>query len=176
MNKILVIGSSGAGKTTLAKKLSAMLALPHTELDAVHHQKNWQPLDDAAFKAQVNTITDGEKWILCGNYFTKSGGVKLWGKADTVIWCDYPFPLVFSRLMRRTLKRTITKEKLWNDNTESFVVNFFSKESVLLWMIHEWKEQQQRYGTLFEKGLKGVRLVRLRNAKDTTVFLETIDT
>ncbi|HEY8885917.1 MAG TPA: hypothetical protein VIM31_00225 [Candidatus Microsaccharimonas sp.] len=173
MNRIIVIGSSGAGKTTLAEDLSAKLDIPHFELDGVFHQKKWQPLETNEFKARVDEITKAPQWIICGNYFTKLGGLHFWTKADTVIWCDYSFPIVFSRLLRRTLKRTITKQELWNENHEGFVVNFFSKDSVLLWMMREWDEMKQRYEKIFkENTLKTTKLVRLKNSKETAQFLE----
>ena len=173
MNKIIVIGSSGAGKTTLAKNLSVALGIAHTELDSIFHLKNWQPLDTNEFQARVEEITNEPEWIICGNYFNKLGGEDYFSKADTIIWCDYSFPLVFSRLLSRTLKRTITKQELWNENKESFVTNFFSKESVLLWMMHTWNEQNRRYAKIFEENnLTGTQLIRLRSPKETAIFLE----
>ena len=175
MNKIIVIGSSGAGKTTLAKNLSVTLGIAHTELDGIFHLKDWQPLNTNIFQTRVEEITNQTNWIICGNYFNKLGGEKYLSKADTVIWCDYSFPVVFSRLLRRTLKRTITKQELWNENKENFIVNFFSKESVLLWMMRAWNEQNRRYGKIFkENSLDGTQLVRLRSPKGAVVFLEHI--
>ena len=175
MNKIIIIGSSGAGKTTLAKKLSATLGIPHTELDSIFHLKDWQPLDTNVFKGRVEKTTNQPNWVICGNYFNKLGGEGYLSKADTVIWCDYSFPLVFFRLLRRTLKRTLTRQELWNENKEGFIVNFFSKESVLLWMMRQWKEQNRRYGKIFkENKLTGTELVRLRSPGETIKFLEHI--
>jgi len=175
MTKILIVGSSGAGKTTLAKTISSKLNLPHFELDSIFHQKDWQPLNQDEFKARVDEITRQPDWIICGNYFTKLGGKAYWSKADVVIWCDYSFPLVFSRLLRRTLRRTITKQELWNENKEGFIVNFFTKESVLLWMMREWNAQKRRYEIVFkENDLKGTQLIRLKNPNDTARFLEHI--
>ena len=175
MNRIIVVGSSGAGKTTLAKGLSLKLGLPHYELDSFFHQKGWQPLDNDEFKARVNEVTGQPGWIVCGNYFTKLGGKEYWSKADTVIWCDYSFPLVFSRLLRRTLKRTVTKQELWNENKEGFITNFFTRESVLLWMMRVWNEQKRRYETIFKQNkLNDTQLIRLKSPKETARFLEHI--
>ena len=45
MERIAVIGTSGAGKTTLARRLAGSLDVPHLELDAIYHQAGWEPLE-----------------------------------------------------------------------------------------------------------------------------------
>ena len=175
MKRIIVIGASGAGKTTLAKALAEKMDIPHFELDSIFHQKNWQPLDTIEFRNRVNKITEQQGWVICGNYFTKLGGKEFWQKADTVIWCDYSFPLVFSRLVRRTFHRTVTRQELWNKNRESFITNFFTRHSVLFFMLRKWKEQRVRYGKLFKKSKLGTtNLVRLQSPSETEIFLKRI--
>ena len=172
---MIVIGSSGAGKTTLAKAIAKKLDIPHFELDSIFYQKNWQPLDTIEFRNRVNMITEQQGWVICGNYFTKLGGEEFWQKADTVIWCDYSFSLVFSRLVRRTFHRTITQQKLWNKNRESFITNFFTRDSVILFMLRKWNEQKRRYGKLFKRSSLGTTdLVRLQSPSETRIFLDHI--
>ena len=177
MRKIIIIGLSGAGKTTLARELSKKLDIPHTELDSFYHQENWQPLDRDEFFNRVQKITDGDKWILCGNYFSTLG-LATWQKADTIVWCDYPFSLVLRRLLKRTLRRTLTYEELWNGSRERFFVNFFTRNSVIIWMLQQWRKQKNRYSTLFHqppKELKNVTLVRLHNPTEATNFVHTAE-
>jgi adenylate kinase family enzyme len=99
VQRVLVIGPCGAGKSTLATELGARLALPVHHLD----QLNWQPgwvegsVDD--FKRKLADIVAGERWLIDGNY----GGsldIRL-PKADTVIYLDYPIRLCAVRLLRR---------------------------------------------------------------------------
>lgn len=173
MKKIIIIGASGAGKTTLARHLSEKLNIPHTELDSINHQENWRPIEKEEFRSRVDEITKQDGWILCGNYFSTLG-LSLWRKADTIIWCDYSFPLVMNRLLRRTLKRTYTKEVLWNGNRESFVGNFFTRDSVIYWTMRKWNRNKKRFSAIFAKpeDLPGVTLVRLRNPKETALFVK----
>lgn len=175
MKKIIIVGSSGSGKTTLARRLSVILEIPHTELDAIHHQAHWQPMDNVEFAKQVNDIARGSEWIFCGNYFSTLG-LGFWRQADTIIWCDYSLGRVFARLLRRTLRRTLTKERLWNGNYERFFVNFLTKDSVILWMLQSWKRQQRRYSEIFSQSsaLPHTNLIRLRNPKDTELFVKQI--
>lgn len=176
MKRILIIGSSGAGKTTLAQALSQRLGIPHTELDSIYHRENWQPLDSHKFKQRVYEIAEGEKWVLCGNYFSKLG-IDLWHRADTIIWCDYSFPLVFNRLLKRTVTRAVTKEELWNGNREELYANFFTNDSILWWMMKSWNKQKRRYGKLFSEPelFPTTRLVRLKKPQAAVEFLQSIE-
>jgi len=176
MKKIIVIGSAGAGKSTLAKALADRLHIPHYELDAINHQENWTPIDRDEFRRIVEEKTKQDAWVFCGNYFSTLG-FDFWRKADTIIWCDYPFSLVMSRLLKRTLRRTLTKEELWNGNKERFITNFFTKDSIFAWMIKSWKKQKSLYGEIFTHGsseIPGVQLIRLTSPKATKIFMEQI--
>lgn len=173
MRRIIIIGPSGAGKTTLSMQLSELLKISHTELDSIQHQENWRPLDKEEFVARVNNIARQPEWIFCGNYFTRLG-MEFWKQADTIIWCDYSFPVVAGRLFRRTLKRTMTREELWNGNREGFYTNFFTKESILVWMLRSWNKQKKRYGKIFSEpsNYPGINFVRLRSPRATRAFLK----
>lgn len=174
MRRIIIIGPSGSGKTTLARQLSKKLDIPHTELDSLFHGENWQQVDDETFKQKVDNITKHERWIICGNYFHRLGGVDFWVRADTVIWCDYPFRTVFPRLLRRTIKRGVTNEELWNGNRESFRSSFLSRDSILLLLLKNYRKQKHCYEPLFTdqpKSLERVKLIRLRSPKDARRLL-----
>src|SRR5205823_6990985 len=101
--RIVVVGSTGSGKTTLASQLARRLALPHVELDALHWEPNWTmaPLD--RFRQRVEEALNGEGWVVDGGY----GKVRdiVWGRAETLVWLDYGLPVILWRLLKRTLRR-----------------------------------------------------------------------
>jgi len=69
--RIVVVGTSGAGKTTLAKNIAAALAIPHIELDALHWDPDWRGLsvtDPDEFIRRVAAATAGDAWVVDGNY------------------------------------------------------------------------------------------------------------
>lgn len=174
MKKIIVIGTSGSGKTTLASNISAKTGIEHIELDSIYNQENWNPIETKKFLEIVNRYTEETSWIFCGNYFTRLG-LDFWKKADVVIWLDYPFNVVFRRLMRRTLNRGIARHVLWNGNRESLAKSFFSKESVILHMIQSWSKQKKRYDPIFSDNQLGrTKLIRLTNDSEVAMFLETL--
>lgn len=174
MKKVIIIGPAGAGKSTLATQLAEKLGVEHTELDSINHQPNWQRIEEDEFRRIVNEKTKADGWVFCGNYFSRLG-LEFWQKADTVIWLDYPFPLVLRRLVSRTFKRGIKRQELWNGNRESLLKNFIRKDSVIYWMMSTWNKQKRRYGLIFgnPQGLDGVELVRLRSPRETKLFIDT---
>lgn len=69
--RIVVVGTSGAGKTTLARRIAALLKLPHIELDAINWQSEWRDLtrhDPEEFVRHVNKAIEAKAWVVDGNY------------------------------------------------------------------------------------------------------------
>lgn len=172
MKKVIIIGPSGVGKTTLATRLAHQLNVEHIELDAIYHQANWQPIDTEEFRAIVHEKAKQDGWVFCGSHFSKLG-LEFWKKADAVVWLDYSFPLVLNRLVRRTVRRGALRKELWNGNRESLFRNFFTTDSVIYLMMRSWNKQKRTFGPIFDnpQGLDGVELVRLRSPKEAKLFI-----
>src|SRR4051812_29513824 len=100
MRRGVVGGTSGAGKTPPAAALARRLGVPHIELDALHWGPNWTPIEPAVFRGRVAAAVEGQGWVCDGNYSTVRDLV--WGRADTLVWLDYPMGLVFRRVLGRT--------------------------------------------------------------------------
>ena len=147
--RISVIGTTGTGKTTLAKKLSKCLDIPHVELDAIHWRENWEPLTKKEFQAQVIKALDREAWVIDGNY-SKVRGI-IWEKAEMVVWLDYGLCRIYYQLFHRTLRRVLTREELWNNNREHFLSQFFSQDSLFLWAAKSYPKRKKLYPELFAK-------------------------
>ena len=111
MKRISVVGTSGSGKTTLAHKISELLKIAHFEMDALHWLPDWRSIPTEILRRRVKQAVVGDSWIIDGNY----GKVRdiIWSRADTVVWLDYPFWLVFRRMLSRGIRRVVTKEELW---------------------------------------------------------------
>jgi adenylate kinase family enzyme len=148
MQRILVIGTSGSGKTTLATELARRLGIPHVELDSLFHKPNWQESSDEEFRNAVQKIVSSDQWILDGNYTHKIAD-HVWPRATMVLWLDYTRARVMARLLLRTLRRLITREKLWNGNQES-IRGLLKKDNVIAWSWRTHPLHRKRYPTLFE--------------------------
>jgi adenylate kinase family enzyme len=65
--RIVVVGTSGAGKTTLARRIADRLQLPHIELDAINWQSEWRDLtrhDPEEFVRRVTEAIQAEGWVV----------------------------------------------------------------------------------------------------------------
>ena len=170
--RINVIGTSGSGKTTFAHRIAQRLNIPHVELDALFWQPNWgeTPLDE--FRAKVREALQGETWAIDGNY-SKVRDI-VWGRADTVVWLDYPYVTVVWRVLWRTIKRSLTGEVLWNENRERLSNALFSRESIVLWAMTTYRRRKREYPKLFQQPeYSHIDFIRLRTQKEADAWLDT---
>ena len=170
--RISVVGTLGSGKTTFAGKVSRITKAPHIELDGLHWEPNWVEAPNAIFRERVGRSLQGDSWVADGNYHQVRDIV--WSRANTVVWLDYPFKIIMGRLAKRTLRRILTREKLWNGNREHFR-NLFSKDSVFLWVLKSYRRRRRQYpGLLRRPENLHLALVRLRSPKEASHFLSML--
>lgn len=145
MRRISVIGSSsGAGKTTFARALAARLALPYVELDALHWEANWTMAPPDVFRERVRQAAAADVWVIDGNYSAVRQDI-VWPRADTVVWLDLPFQVMFWRMVRRTLRRVRSGEMLWSGNRETLRNSFLGRDSLLLYSLRTYRGRRARF-------------------------------
>ena len=99
MRRVLVIGPCGAGKSTLARELAERLALPLFHMDQLNWKPGWIESTPEELGAKLDAVIAGDTWLIDGTY----GGTlaRRLGRADTVIYLDFPIRLCVARLLRR---------------------------------------------------------------------------
>ena len=117
--RISVVGTTGSGKTTLARALSAQLGLPYIEMDALNWQAGWRDLsrsDPEEFVRRVTVAIAPDAWVRDSAY----GLVRdlVWQRATHLIWLDYDRPIIMFRVIRRSLIRAALRTELWAGNRE----------------------------------------------------------
>ena len=172
MQRVVVFGTTGSGKSRLAERLAARTGLRVVELDALFWGPEWQPAPLELFRHRVEREIKDGGWIVVGIY----GQVRdlTWKAADTLIWLDLPFPLVMWRLLRRTIRRVFTKEDLWGTgNRESMAGAFFSRQSILLYALKTHRRNRERFAIECEFLAKDKTILRLKSAREVEHFLTT---
>ena len=150
MERVVVVGTSCSGKTTLARQLSQGLGLPHIELDAIHWQSGWRPRPVGEVRRMVSAAAAAERWVMDGNYSAVRDIV--WGRATAVVWLNYPFRVVLWRTLSRTTRRVITREELFSGNREGFRQSFLSRDSIILWAITSHWRVRREYRRILDSG------------------------
>ena len=173
-NRIVVVGSSGAGKTALARRLAARLGVPHVELDALHFAPDWVEVPDEVFAERAGTSTASDGWVVDGNYSAMTQ-VVVWPRAQTVVWLDYSFAVCAWRLLRRTVVRSWRREELWHANRESWRMSFASRDSILLWLLRTFRRRRREFEAAMSDPTHGhLAFVRLRSPRETERWLAAL--
>ncbi len=167
VKRVMIIGSGGAGKSTLAGVLGARLRIPVVHLDAHFWQPGWVPTPREAWLELQRELMHAETWIMDGNYGgTMDARLAL---ADTVIFLDLPRLTCISRaLLRRVQYHGHSRPDMNPGCPEKIDLEF------LRWI---WDfPRTKRPGILKRleaQSNKGTQVIHLRSVRDVNRFLET---
>jgi adenylate kinase family enzyme len=167
--RIVVVGTSGSGKSTMAKALAKALAVPHVEMDAINWQAGWRDLavhEPEEFFRRVAQAAAGEAWVIDGNY-TKVRAA-LWPRATAFVWMDAGRWQVMRQVVWRSFRRAVTKTELWpgTGNKELFR-RWLDPDHPIRWAWKNWPGNRARYGRAFAGGtFEGRPVYRICNHRE----------
>ncbi|TQR21518.1 adenylate kinase [Psychrobacillus vulpis] len=164
--RVLIIGSSGAGKSTFSTKLAEKWKLPLIHLDALFWNEGWVPTPKPAFREKVQQKLIEDEWIMDGNF---NSTLALRAKyADLIIFLDFPRLLCTYRILKRAwVHRGTTRPDMAQGCNEKIDMEFAQ------WV---WRFPKDiRPGILdILRETDNVDICILRNPKEVKVFLETV--
>ncbi|RKW70082.1 P-loop NTPase family protein [Galactobacter caseinivorans] len=129
-SRILVAGTSGSGKSTVARRVAAERGLPYTELDAVHWLPGWK--SSPTFMQDVAALAGSEQWVTEWGY--ASVRQLLLERAELILWVDTPTLLTLWRVIRRTVSRRVHRTPVCNGNVEPPLLSIFTDpEHIVRW-------------------------------------------
>ncbi len=168
-------GTSAAGKTTFARRLAAILDVPHVELDALNWEAGWKEADHDVFQARVAAALDAsEGWVVDGGYSHLQP--LIWGAADTVIWLEFSLPVILLRLTRRTVVRVIGRQELWNGNRERWRTAFFSRDSLYWWVLTTHQGRRRRMEAALDRPeYRHIRALRFRSPREAEKWIRGME-
>jgi adenylate kinase family enzyme len=146
--RVLVSGTSGSGKTTLAAVVSEVLRIPHVEIDALFHGPGWAPLP--TFEEEVRHFAAEPAWVTEWQY--SQVRTLLAARADLLVWLDLSRWRVMEQVGRRTLRRRLRREVLWNGNVEPPLWTVLTdREHILRWAWSGHPKSAQRIAELMQQ-------------------------
>ena len=175
--RIAVLGTSGSGKSSFARRLARLIGAPHVELDALNWQPGWRGLnsqDPQEFRRRVEAALSPESWVSDGNYRRVRDLVL--ARATHIVWLDYSRWVVMNRVLRRSLSRAMTRQELWpgTGNRED-LSRWLDKEHPLRWAWDTYEGRRQRFTALFaDPALAGVPKHRLRRPREAEPLIRAL--
>ncbi len=169
VKRIAIIGSGGAGKTTLGRTLSERLGIPVIHLDAHFWTPGWVPTPREDWVQAERELMQPEAWIVDGNFFrTMDARLAL---ADTVIFLDLPRLTCLARVLKRRVRyHGRSRPDMAAGCPEKIDLEF------LRWI---WDYPRTKRPAMLEKlasvRASGRRAVHLRSASEVARFLEAVN-
>jgi adenylate kinase family enzyme len=173
--RILILGRTGSGKTTLARELASAIGVPHVELDALYFGPDFSTAPLSVLRERTGAAIVGDRWVTDGN----KGAVRdlVWPRADTVIWLDYPFAVSLWRLGKRAVWRAsaLKAQAAEKSGKAGLPRQLLSAATGVLTALRSHKGQRREYPKLFaEQQNQHLAVVRLRSPRATRHWLARV--
>lgn len=164
MQKIAIVGPSGAGKTTLAKKLSSTHDIKALHLDRLFWQRDWEKIPRDKRIDILQKRVQEKQWIIEGTYINSTNLHLL--EADTIIFLDIPLLVCLPRIIKRYHK--------YHDGSRRRDIPEGCTEKLTILRILKVLSFPLRERTKLERNLHKFspnKVIRLHSAKEVQSFL-----
>jgi adenylate kinase family enzyme len=170
MQRVMIVGQPGAGKSTLARRLGQLTGISVVHIDTIHWQPGWVERSAAEKTRLCLEVEARDQWIFEGGHSTT------WahriGRADLLVWIDRSTALRFWRVLVRAVRhRGRTRPDLPEDCPEQ--LGRLGELFRFMWTTR--KVSREKMQKLAATAPPGCRVVRLRSNRQTRRFLATIE-
>jgi adenylate kinase family enzyme len=171
LTRVVVVGTSCSGKTTLARRLARILASEHVELDSLYWGPAWTPRPD--FTRNVLAIAAQPRWVIDGNYSAVRD--MIWRRSSAIVWLDYSFARIFSQALRRTTRRIVRRERLYAGNRETVRNALLDTDGIPWWVIRTYAKRRRDFPKLFGRPEYGhATVIQLNRPAAAETFLAEV--
>ncbi|HET7495233.1 MAG TPA: hypothetical protein VFJ80_07275 [Candidatus Limnocylindrales bacterium] len=174
-DRIVVVGRTGSGKTTIARELGATLGVPHIELDSLYFGPGFSTAPLAVLRDRTSAALAGDRWVTDGN--KRAVRDLIWPRADTIIWLDYSLGVSLWRLGKRARRRTsaLASEASRSGRRAGLPRQLLAAAKGVLTALRSHAGQRREYARLFaEPANEHLAVVRLRSPRAAREWLARV--
>ncbi len=165
--KIVILGYSGAGKSTFAKNLHNHYQIPLLYLDTVHFAPNWVERSDEAMEKDMKEFISQDNWIMEGNY--RRLLPQRYQDADKIfIFNINRITCLYQVIKRRIQYRNKQRESMTDGCKEKIDFEFF------MWVIHNGRTKTRRKFFKDIKNKHGHKVIEFKNKRQIRKYLHDI--
>jgi adenylate kinase family enzyme len=170
MQRVAVFGNAGGGKSTLARKLSALTGLPLYPLDLVAFKAGGGAVPRDEYLRAHAEILEREAWIIDG-YGTAASTFERLAVADTLIYVDLPRFTHYRWVLKRFAKSLLVKPESWPDDPQLWA----STLSGLRVVGSCHRHLTPKYRALVTEAAGSKRVHHLRSPRQIRAFLTAVE-
>lgn len=174
-DRIVVVGRTGSGKTTLARELAAALRVPHVELDSLYFGPQFSTVSVELLRERTVAALAGDRWVTDGN--KRAVRDIVWPRADTIVWLDYSLAVSLWRLGKRARRRTgeLRAEAARTGRRSALPRQLLAGARAVLTALRSHAGQRREYKRLFsEPASAHLAVVRLRSPRAASEWLARV--
>jgi predicted kinase len=173
--RILILGRTGSGKTTLARELAAALGVPHVELDSLYFGPDFSRAPLSLLRERTSAAIAGDRWVTDGN--KRAVRDLVWPRADTIIWLDYPVYMSLWRLAKRARTRTsaLSAQAAQTGRRTRLPKQMLAAARGVLTALKSHRGQRREYPSMFtQPANQHLAVARLRSPRATRQWMARV--
>jgi hypothetical protein len=167
MPRYLIIGCSGSGKSTFARKLAESCDVPYHDADSLYWGKGWKLSSDEEVVASLPL--DSDNWVIDGNF--TGHRCEVWKRATSIVWLDFPVGVIMRQVIRRNLGWWISRKPSWSGSRMPLGI-------ALSGIRHAWKHRKRARSNYpgWLEDMKHANVYRIRDHAELEVLLLELPT
>lgn len=160
MEKVVIIGCPGSGKSTFGRKLKSIIGLPLYHLDMMFWNEDRTTVSKEVFIKRLQEVMSTSEWIIDGNYgSTMEMRIK---ECDTIFFLDYPTEVCIEGIELRRGQARSDMPWVENDNTDEEFIDFINSYN---------SESRPKVISLLEKYSKNIIIFQNRTESEEYLSL-----